>query len=92
MKLVDIAQGWLNYAVQPNDIKAEADKRLSICDGCPRKRQLNSLGTTIIQGINQSGSIYVCELCGCPLAAKTMAPNTTCPLGKWGKMKRESYF
>lgn len=92
MKLIEIAQGWVNYVIQPNDIKAEGAKRLAICDGCPRKRQLDSLGNLIITTINSQGNTFVCELCGCPLAAKTMSPNNECPLKKWGKMSRASYF
>lgn len=92
MKLVEIAQGWVNFIIQPNDIKQEATKRLAICDGCPRKRQLDNLGNLIITTINSQGNTYVCELCGCPLAAKTMSPNTSCPLGKWKEMDRNSYF
>lgn len=92
MKLLEIAQGWVNYAIQPTDIKAEGAKRLAICDGCPHKRQLDGLGNLIITSINSQGNTFVCGLCGCPLAAKTMSPKSTCPLGKWGEMKRDSYF
>jgi len=31
-----------------------------------------------------------CKKCGCFMKAKTRLPNAECPVGKWGKIIRES--
>lgn len=84
MKLVEIAQGWLNLAKDDPILKEMAERRLDICDGCPFKKQLSGTGQAIIQVVNQEGSIYYCDRCGCPLATKTLAPDAVCPAGNWG--------
>jgi hypothetical protein len=47
----------------------EADKRYSICNGCPEFVSLTKQ----------------CKKCGCFMAAKTKIASASCPIGKWGK-------
>jgi hypothetical protein len=91
MKLRDIAQGWVNFIIQPDDLKELGRTRLEICDSCPHKKQMNSLGAMLVGAINEQGSTYLCGLCGCPLAAKSVSSGSECPLGKWPTLDRSSY-
>lgn len=91
MKLTEIARGWANFLIQPNDVQALAKERLSICDACPFKKQLTSLGAVIISTLNDQASTFLCSKCGCPLAAKSVNPGSECPLGKWPMLDRSSY-
>lgn len=91
MKLTEIARGWANFVIQPDDLKALAAKRLETCDTCPHKRQMNSAGAFLITTINSQASTFICEKCGCPLAAKSINSGSTCPLGKWPMLDRTSY-
>lgn len=91
LPLKEIAKGWVNFVIQPDDLKALAAERLEICDACPHKKQLNSVGQAIITTINSQASTYLCDICGCPLAAKSINSGSPCPLGKWPMLDRSSY-
>lgn len=83
MNLGDIAEGWYNYIVAKPSVRSLMLKRLETCDVCPSKVQMSQAGITIVQLINKAGSVYKCNECQCPLAAKTSSTNEKCPLGKW---------
>jgi hypothetical protein len=90
MDLVNIAQGWFNYATSSN--KELVKERLAICDTCPFKQQLTTLGKLVVTTVNQQGNVFKCEVCGCPLAAKTTNKKEECPKGKWKKVEEESFY
>jgi hypothetical protein len=52
----------------------ESRVRLDICNSC---EHFISLTTQ-------------CKKCGCIMQAKTRLPNAVCPVGKWGKIIKES--
>jgi len=83
MKLTDIASGWFNFIAAPIEHQQMIHFRLAICDKCPSKRQLSPMGKTLVEALNKEGSTFYCKECGCPLAGKTAAPQSTCPLSKW---------
>jgi microsomal dipeptidase-like Zn-dependent dipeptidase len=68
--------------------------RLNICDTCPHKRELSPLGQKLVRSINDSASIFECSKCNCPLAAKTAATTSKCPLNppKWDVAGTESMY
>lgn len=92
MKLIEIAIGWYNYAHGGSYIKNLMEKRLSICDGCPNKKQLSATGVIIVKLINEEGSMFQCGLCGCPLSALTANPASACKDNKWKPAGEESFF
>lgn len=84
-KVVEIIEGWANVmkdqfnAVEPGT-KALSKARLLECNEC-EIRQGNSCSPLIYSyhvktGARTSG-------CGCNIAAKTLSPSSSCPLGKW---------
>ena len=87
MKLTQIAQGWANLAMDRN--RELALQRLEICDTCPSKRQMSSVGTVIVSSVNGESSTFYCAECGWPLAALSRVPEDGCKLGKWGP---DSYY
>lgn len=86
MNLRDIAAGWTNLYQPSADIQQLAANRLAICETCPDKRQNHPLISGLIRGtVPNDKAIYAfhCGLCGCYLAAKAHAPESTCPAGRW---------
>lgn len=71
MDFLKIAKAWITSA-NPTDKQLDlAEKRLTICNGCPSKVK------TIL-------SYYKCNECGCPLSKKIFsAAFNDCPLEKW---------
>lgn len=64
--------------VFPNpQVEEEAYRRAKICSECP---EFDEEGKQCVL----PGTQPCCKQCGCPLNAKTRAPGSTCPLGKWG--------
>ena len=47
--------------------KLKNTPRLEICEECP----------------SYSNHLKLCRECGCYMPAKTLLPNSTCPLKKW---------
>lgn len=84
MNLIQIAKSWYDFSQGSDYTKALMESRLTICDNCPEKVQMDSLGQAIVTSINAEASIYKCGKCNCPLSPKTAHPANTCPLGKWG--------
>jgi hypothetical protein len=83
MKLSEIAEGWLNFISQPEEIQGLIKDRLEICDTCPEKIQISAIGQKLLTAINNKTSIYKCGVCHCPLSAKTAAVGSTCPNKLW---------
>lgn len=89
MAISNIIRGWTNFTLDFFDalhpvIKQEGEKRLSICTDCPM-RQGNTCSKNL-KGINIETKEEV-NGCGCNLAAKTLDPNSNCPLSKWKEYK-----
>ena len=89
-QISQIFTGWANYvkdrfdALDPT-VKELSETRLKSCDAChmrsgqkcdPRKQ-----GKNIKTGNTVNG-------CGCNIAAKTMSPGSSCPLGKWENIQQ----
>ena len=90
--LRNIAEGWYNFINATAYTKRLMQSRLEICDTCPSKEQLSSIGEKIVKTINEEGNLFKCKECGCPLAAKTANLKEKCPLGKWSISGTESYY
>jgi len=84
MNLIQIAKSWYTFNKGSDYTKALMEKRLKICDTCPHKVQMNSLGRVILNKINEEGSIFKCDLCSCPLSALTAHPANKCKDNRWG--------
>jgi hypothetical protein len=84
-QISQIFTGWANYvkdrfdALDPT-IKELSEARLLHCDNChmrtTHKCDPRKVGTHVKTGQQIHG-------CGCNIAAKTMSPGSSCPLGKW---------
>ena len=91
-KLSEIVTGWVNYMIQPEDIKALMKERLSICDTCPSKKHLKE-GHLLTVVTNDPDLHFYCSGCGCPLAAAAANPKIKCPQKKWPENKNiQSYL
>lgn len=91
MAISNILTGWGNYIKEQigllsPQIKQKAEERLLICDACPMREHNTCVKTRI--GKNIETGLMV-KGCGCNLAAKSMDPNSECPLAKWKKYKVE---
>jgi hypothetical protein len=86
MNLYNIAKSWYEFQKADQETRILMDKRLAVCETCPHKEQLSSIGKLLVTSINEKGSIYRCGICKCPLAAKTAHPANTCPdtPQRWG--------
>lgn len=84
-KLNEIISGWANLikdkinTLDPN-IKRMAENRLLICNMC-HMRVGNACSTKKI-GINEITKLET-KGCGCNISAKTLSPESKCPLSKW---------
>jgi hypothetical protein len=85
MNINHIIEGWANYIkdrfdVLPEDIKLISEARLMLCNYCEIREggscSPSKIGKHIITGEEVNG-------CGCYIAAKSMALDAKCPLGKW---------
>lgn len=95
MSLSNIITGWANLTLDQFNLldektKAEGEKRLLLCNGCSmrvnntcsKKRKKPAVidfeykGEQRTQGTEYNG-------CGCNLSAKTLDPDSACPIGKW---------
>ena len=84
-QISQIFTGWANYVKDRFDaldpaIKELSESRLLHCDSChmrtTHKCDPKKVGTHVKTGQQIHG-------CGCNIAAKTMSPGSSCPLGKW---------
>lgn len=90
MNLTKIAESWYDFSTADEYTKQLMAFRLRICDACPEKVQMSKVGQILVQFINEEASLYKCNKCQCPLAAKTAGAENTCPLGKWGMAGSET--
>lgn len=84
-QISQIFTGWANYIKDKFDrlspeIKQLSESRLKSCDACHmrsgHKCDPSKQGKNVKTGNMVNG-------CGCNIAAKTMSPGSSCPLGKW---------
>jgi len=89
-QISQIFTGWANYvkdrfdALDPR-VKELSESRLKSCDVCHMRSGLKcdpkKQGKNIKTGNTVNG-------CGCNIAAKTMSPGSSCPLGKWENIQQ----
>ena len=81
----EILTGWGNVVrdkigLLDTQTRIISIQRMQICDECPMRDgnrcDPNRWGTHVKTGIKTRG-------CGCSLSAKTLSPESECPLGKW---------
>lgn len=73
-KATNIVEGYANLIVRDNVVEGIANDRKAICLGCPKKRPLVKINNT---------QYFSCDICRCPIDAKTRSTGETCPIGKW---------
>lgn len=80
IKLKNIVNGWANYIVEDPVVEQVAARRAKICSQCKHavkmKITINDIKITDVNGLK-------CNLCNCPLSAKTRSSDDHCPLSKW---------
>ena len=85
MKILNIAEGWINFikSKKPRSLTPQMEKmaleRAEICKGCPFLKQQP------VKVMGKSVSKYKCGKCGCAFPMMVYAPRTKCPIGKWPK-------
>mgnify|MGYP003631721557 CR=1 FL=1 len=75
-QIKNILDGWRNAFLKDDEIEALARIRLDACENCPSSKE------NIID-------LVICGSCGCPLLAKSRAPEDLCPRGRWGETLEE---
>jgi hypothetical protein len=91
MGLTNIIHGWWNRLKEvtfgnKDYVQEQANIRRIICGGC----HINKGG--LCHADNQGKHIYTGEWangCNCPISAKSLDPDSDCPVGKWGHMLDE---
>lgn len=84
-KISEIVEGWANlvkdsFNLLDEETKSLARVRMLKCDVCPLR--IHNTCSTSREGVNIKTGEKVSG-CGCQLSAKTMSPQSKCPLGKW---------
>ena len=80
-KFKGIITAWRNRWNPTPEITALAEKRLAICSKCPARKEI----------IKDVSFFVVCDMCGCPLEAKSHSPaKGACPSGQWDVVDNES--
>ncbi len=79
MNLVEIAKSWYMLTQDLPELEEMVARRLNKCDQCPFKQQLSPAGEFFVGLFNEKANTFVCGLCGCPLAAKVVKPENSCP-------------
>lgn len=94
-KLKEILDGWGNVVKETiglldPKVKEEAERRLKICDRCPIRSTSTcdpNLRGHVIQDFTYSGEKrkkgQLVNGCGCNISAKTLSPDSQCPMGLW---------
>jgi hypothetical protein len=84
-QIINILEGWGNvvrnhFDMLDSDTKSTSTSRLVHCDNCDLRTSnscdTDKYGYHVKTGKRTYG-------CGCNIAAKTLARNSECPLGKW---------
>lgn len=94
-KLTEILDGWGNVVkdalgfLDP-EIKAEAERRLNICNRCPMRNIRTcdpNLRGHVITDFDYHGELRkkgsLASGCGCDISAKSLSPGSKCPVGLW---------
>ena len=68
-KIIEIIVAWFNVITNRN--KKIAKERYDVCKTCPHRMTLDFV------------DIELCNMCGCPLIAKTRSEKNSCDLKKW---------
>lgn len=74
-KIKEIIEGWTNKIFTNEQVEILSNERMEICNQCPHKIKMLS--------------VDVCELCMCPLSAKTRSPESDCAIHKWNKQNNK---
>lgn len=84
--LLTIVSGWYHFVQGDAATKERMKKRLKFCNTCEYRKDLNTTGKTLVNLISNNPTVSKCTACsGCPLSAKTAAPDSECPKGLWSK-------
>lgn len=80
-----IVSGWTNVVFKNKDIEELATVRAKICADCPHANQEYPFKKFLPKENNRIEIIkgLACNLCGCPLSAKTRQVLTSCPDKRW---------
>jgi hypothetical protein len=93
MNLLSIVKGWYSYLHGDPAGRVLLEKRAPVCDACPHKRQLSTLGKWILKGVNENSNTFYCGLCGCPLEGKLREMSAECPEKRWlSEEPKQSYY
>lgn len=79
MELFAIVKGWYSFLHGDPVGRALMEKRAKVCDTCPHKRQMSTLGKWILSAVNEKSNTFYCGLCGCPLEGKLRELSQQCP-------------
>ena len=90
--LTNIALGWYEFAKARPYIQRLMEKRLSICDTCPYKVQMNGIGKVLVKMVNNKANTFKCGKCGCPLSTLTANPTSKCKDNRWSVAGEDSYY
>ena len=82
--LNNIVEGWWNVWLSRRgtldpDIQALADRRMEICRQCPVRD--GNICSGRIKAWRRDRTVF--SGCNCPVIAKCMSPNESCPGGYW---------
>jgi predicted amidophosphoribosyltransferase len=78
LDLKKISKAWFDSWFGGEEQKSLANKRLNICNSCPKR-------TELIKGFPT-----ICGECGCPLSKKIFSSTfNDCPLNKWESVDNE---
>ena len=76
LKLLEIAEAWIESENPSPERKLIAESRIEICNSCPEKTFVNMFDT------------YICGVCKCPLSKKIFSSRSgpeACPKQQWIK-------
>jgi hypothetical protein len=78
----EIVEAWIIANNPSEEQRLLSEKRLSVCDECPAKKEI----------LKKAKWTYICIACGCPLSKKSFTNSyNPCPLGKFKDIDNE-YF
>ena len=82
--LIQIASAWYNYTTASPLVRQKMEQRLTICDTCSNKEQIDRFTGALIKVVgNKEDAQFRCKLCKCPLATLSAGGIRNCKAGKW---------
>ena len=73
-KFTEILTAWRNKWNPTEEQKILSEKRLEVCAKCPARKEV----------FKDSDFWVLCDICGCPLEAKSHSPvKGACTTGQW---------